>query len=338
MKSFLIVVAVVAFMAVAVRLLLQEDVSRLLATLRTSHRGLILLAVSTYFLSVLVWALRWRVALNSLCCRIRLRLLAAVVMVGIFLNNVTPVARMGGDPFGRVYLLQRLANAPYSAAMAASIGEHAYDPLFTVLLLTAGLYVHVRGTSSPLAALILLVGLLIAIAVGVGPRLFFKQKVGLTRLGHVLGAIAGWLSGRTDRQKIAHGVEAFYAGIYTTIDTWQRGLQIGAFTAAIWGMDVLRFYLIFIGLGYRPDIGTLLLASSLPVLVGLIPFLPGGLVIVEGSLVALFAARGVPLDVAVAVTIVERGISFVLSSIIGGVIFSYLGIKSAECNGPQEQK
>lgn len=331
-------VGVVAIVVFAVRLLLREDVADIFATLRASDRGVISLAVAIYFSSVFVWALRWRVALASLACRVRLRLLTAIVLSGIFLNNMTPIMRMGGDPFGRVYLLQKLANARYSAAMAASIGEHAYDPLFTVLLLTTGLFIHVRDASSPLGVLILIVGLATAVGVGVGPRIFFKQRIGLSGMGRALSRIGGWVWRRTDKQRIVQGVESFYAGIYTTIDTWQRGIQIGAFTAAIWAMDVLRFYVIFQGLGYRPDTGTLLLASSLPVLVGLIPFLPGGLVIVEGSLVAMFAARGVPLDVAVAVTMVERGISFVLSSIVGGLVFSYLGIRSAGSAGPQEQQ
>ena len=335
-KSILVVTAVIAVMAIAARLLLRENVHDLLETLRDLDPMLIGLAIAAYFASVFVWSLRWRIALSCLDCHVSIGTLASIILSGIFLNNVTPVMRVGGDPFGRVYLLQKLAHTRYSSSMATSIGEHAFDPLFTVLLLTGGLFLQSVDSSPWLAATVLAVGGAVTITVGFGPRLFFKQKVGLRGVGHLLGRISGWVWRRTDNQRIVQGVETFYSGVYTVINTWRRGFLIGGLTAVIWVLDVLRFYVIFLSLGHQPTLGMLLLASSLPVLLGLIPFLPGGLVIVEGSLVALFAAHGVPIEIAVAVTMIERGISFVLSSIVGGVFFSYLGIKSAGNTGPQE--
>jgi uncharacterized protein (TIRG00374 family) len=73
----------------------------------------------------------------------------------------------------------------------------------------------------------------------------------------------------------------------------------------------------------------LLIAASLPTIAGLIPFLPGGLVIVEGSFISIFALFGVPLNLAMAATLIERGISFVLSTMVGAGVFSYLGVKMA---------
>ncbi len=328
-KSVLIVAAVIAVMAVAVRLLLRENIRGLIASLAGLNRELLILAIAAYFVSVVVWSLRWQIALASLNSHVRLGILGSIVLSGIFLNNVTPIMRVGGDPFGRVYLLQKMAGTDYASSMAASIGEHALDPFFTVLLLTIGLFLHFLGVSTGLAVAVMAVGCAGTLLVGFGPRLFFKQRVGLKNVERLLGRISSRLWKTSDRQRVAQGVESFYAGVYTTIHTWRRGMMIGGLTALMWGLDVLRFYVIFLCLGYEPSLQVLLLASSLPVLLGLIPFLPGGLVIVEGSLVALFAAHGVPLEIAVAATVIERGISFVLSSVVGGAVFSYLGIRIA---------
>jgi len=125
------------------------------------------------------------------------------------------------------------------------------------------------------------------------------------------------------------GIETFYSSSYATIDKWKKVLSIGSLTLLIGVLDVFRLYTIFLALGYHPELSMLLVASSLPIIVGLIPLLPGGLVIVEGSLMSIFALFGVPLNLAMAATVIERGISFVLSTIVGAVVFSYLGVKMA---------
>jgi uncharacterized membrane protein YbhN (UPF0104 family) len=50
---------------------------------------------------------------------------------------------------------------------------------------------------------------------------------------------------------------------------------------------------------------------------------------VEGSMVSALTVLGVPLDLALAATVIERGISFVLSTMVGGAVFSYLGVRMA---------
>lgn len=334
-RTLLTIAVVIAVMGLAVWLLLHENFSSLLQSLRQADRVLIALAITTYFLSVLVWAYRWRIALASVGCHPPFAHLGPIILSAVFLNNMTPMMRLGGDPLGRVYLLQRTAHTPYAATLAASIGEHAFAPLLTVVLLTGG-FAFQFGQSSPLlASLMLMTGIMVATALALGPRYFFRARVGAKRVGAVLGRACSWIWKRADKDRIVRGVEAFYGGFYTTIDTPKKGLQIGGLTALIWAMDVFRFHLIFLSLGYQAPLGVLLLASSLPVVMGLIPFLPGGLVIVEGSLLAMFVAYGIPLETAVAVTIIERGISYLLSSIVGGVAFSFMGWRSTRYQSVQ---
>jgi uncharacterized protein (TIRG00374 family) len=93
----------------------------------------------------------------------------------------------------------------------------------------------------------------------------------------------------------------------------------------------MRIWIILFAFGpYSQNVSLVaapLLAVTIPLLAGAIPFLPGGLVLVEASMVGVFVACGIPLTIAVSATLVERSISYFLSTIVGAAATSYLGIK-----------
>jgi uncharacterized protein (TIRG00374 family) len=90
---------------------------------------------------------------------------------------------------------------------------------------------------------------------------------------------------------------------------------------------MMRIWVILFALGQQTSFAAPLLAVTIPLLAGLIPLLPGGLVLVEGSMVGVFLLCGVPPEIAIAATLIERAISYVLSTIVGAAAVSYLGIK-----------
>jgi len=328
-KSVFLIVLAIVLMALAGWFLARENLYQMLEVVRSANPAFIALAIAMFFLALGVWAIRWRTVLSFINCRTSFGTCYLILCAAMFLNNITPMVRVGGDPFGRVYMLHKLENTSYSSGMASSIGEHVFTPLVIVSFLIAGLLLQFGKGSLQLTLILIAAWVLAVLGTVFLPRLFFKKRIAARGISSIISRVLGWLRKGRNVQEIIAGTETFYSSSYATIDKGKKLFLIGSLTLLIMALDVFRFYSIFLALGYYPKFSMLLVAASLPIIVGTIPFLPGGLILVEGSLISIFALFGVPLDLAMAATLIERGISFVLSTIVGAGVFSYLGVKIA---------
>jgi glycosyltransferase 2 family protein len=325
---FLIVLAIV-LMAVAGWLLARENFYQMFEAIKSANGLLIGAAIAINFISLAAWAGRWQTALSFINCRVGFGARYRIICATVFLNNITPMARFGGDPFGRAYLLYKLENTSYPSALASIICEHALVPLVVVSFLMAGLLLQFGKGSLQLTLILIAAWALAALGTVLIPRLFFKKRIAVRSVSSITSRVLGWFGKRGKVQKTIEGIEAFYSSAYATMDKWEKVLLMVGWSLLIGSFDILQLYVIFLALGYHPTFSMLLVASSLPIIAGLIPLLPGGLVLVEGSLMSTFALFGVPLNLAMAATVIERGITFALSTIVGAVVFSYLGVKIA---------
>lgn len=333
---FVVILAIV-LMAIGGWLLSRENFYEMLEVIRNANYLLIGSAIALYFINLALWAGRWQTALSFINCRIGFGSRYLIICATVFLNNISPGARVGGDPFGRIYMLRKLENMSYSTSMASLIGEFALTPLIVVSFLMVGLLLQFGKASLQLSLILMAAWVLAALGTVFIPRLFFKKRIAIKGISRVMGRVLGWFRKRNDVQATLGGIEAFYSSTYTIMDKWQKVLSIGGWTLLIAVSDILRLSAIFLALGYHPTLSTLLVASTLSIIVGLVPLLPGGLILVEGSLISVLALLGVPLDVAMAATLIERGITFVLSTIVGAGVFSYLGVKMAAKSEVQNQ-
>jgi uncharacterized membrane protein YbhN (UPF0104 family) len=115
-----------------------------------------------------------------------------------------------------------------------------------------------------------------------------------------------------------------------------RGLIAGAAANIIFDMGTL--YLLFVAAGHPVGAGILLAGYGLPLLLGKVSFLPGGVGIVEGTMAVLYDGLGVPDAVTVVVILAYRLISFWLPTLLGFPMVPYLQriARRAKHNGIQE--
>ncbi|HJU66714.1 MAG TPA: flippase-like domain-containing protein [Gemmatimonadaceae bacterium] len=107
---------------------------------------------------------------------------------------------------------------------------------------------------------------------------------------------------------------------------WHQPLLGGVANA---GFDIVTLYGLFLAARYDVGVGTLLAGYGLPQLLARVAFLPGGVGVVEGGMVALYRALGVPATTAVLAVLVYRALSFWLPMLLGFLMATVLQRRSA---------
>ncbi|WP_024795670.1 lysylphosphatidylglycerol synthase transmembrane domain-containing protein [Tomitella biformata] len=88
-----------------------------------------------------------------------------------------------------------------------------------------------------------------------------------------------------------------------------------------WVADIACLGFACLAVGAEPGLAGLAIAYAAAKAVGAIPLAPGGLVFVEGTLIAALVASGLTSAKAVAAVLIYRLVSFILVAIIGWIIF-----------------
>jgi len=327
-KSFL-VISLISLVAVAVVVLaLRENLNSMLQALYRANFLYVPLAVLAYLSGLLIWALRWRVTLFSAGYRLSVRSIYLIIFSGIFVNNITPFTYAGGDPLARTYILKKTQNVSYSSGFATILAEYVFDLPLYISLVIFGFLISLKQMSFGYATFMLLLWL----AFMVGWSFFFNRilssSAGTKRIARLVSKLAKIFHRRLKTAKLERNIKEFYSSSQQIIKSRKVIFYVIILTIAVLVAVLTRLYFIFQALGYTPTLTMLFFAITLPVLVGMIPALPGGLGTVDAALVSVFLFSGVPFEIAVSAVLIERSITFVFSTAVGSAAFYYLGLKN----------
>ena len=154
-----------------------------------------------------------------------------------------------------------------------------------------------------------------------------RNKFASKRVGGFVMRLIKRIRKGTKTRRITGGISRFYTDAQTIVSRRTIVVTVILFSVTLWTISVLRLFIIFQALGYTPSISMIILAATVPWIVGLLPLLPGGLGTVDAALVSVFLIFGAPLDLALSAALIERAISFVFSTIAGAGALSYLTFK-----------
>lgn len=281
------------------------------------------LAVICIFLTILSWAFKWDVFIKNGGYKVHLLSLLGNLSVGIAINNLTPVAKFGGEPV-RIYLLKEKDDIPTRVGSATVLAELTIEFILSVLFVIISILLIALLGNTPLwLSLILVIFLALSIVGFVGIFGIYSRRKFISKM--IL-----WFTNKIKR------VTPFREKILTWYREFQKAFRKGFkdkrsfFIALLFGIlmkvfDIMKFIFIFMALGYPISIIQIFIALGVSVMLLSIPATPGSLGIWEGGMISALIFIGIPLEIAATAVFLERLVWFWGITIFGGVMGVYYG-------------
>jgi len=286
------------------------------AGLRHARPAFVVAAVIAQAASLGCYALLCRQILAALGARIRFRLAADVVLASFFVSHLTPF----GSATGTVVNVDTLEAEGIDAAttgeaigLTSLVSTVALIALFGIgFVATAGR--HVSHTYLMIAGIALgLVVAVLAAILGIGSH---PEIAG--RAGRWAASVARHVKPGIDPDKVAE-TSSRLASLARSALTGRAFLASSAFASADLLFDLLSLDLVF--LGYQPGFGPLAVAYAAANIASAIPVTPGGLGVVEVTMVAITVGFGAPRPTAVLAVLGYRIVNYWLPLIPGAVAY-----------------
>jgi len=273
--------------------MIMEGYINILKSLNKTGLELIILALVLYYISTAIYALRWKIILDSMGKNVPLIDLLKAVLSSIFVNNVTPISRGGGEIL-RVIWISKKYKIPLSLSTVSILYERIMEAFPVTILLFLGLTYFARH-------IIYFVSLAIFVVV-----LIWLNWEELTKLSVKI------INVKLTAEELMD--------IISLKRKFSLNILVVGLSSVVWFLDMLRLKLIALAFGWNPSIRFLAIVSLANLIFGLMAFTPGGIGIVEGGLIGTLTYFGIPPTLALSITLIERFISYVLSSMVGGII------------------
>jgi uncharacterized protein (TIRG00374 family) len=288
------------------------------AGLRHARPVFVAAAIVAQAVSLGCYALLYRRVLASLGARLRFRVAAEVTLSTFLISHVTPF----GSATGTLLNVSTLEAEGIGASttgeaigLTSLVSTVALIALFgTGLIATAGR--HVSATYLRIAGIALvLVVLVLAIAFLVGAHPGIAERAGRRAARwarHVRPSVDPEKAAQTSKRLVMLARSAL---------TGRAFLESYGFASADLLFDLLSLDLMFLAFRYQPGFGPLAVAYAAANIASAIPITPGGLGVIEVTLVAITVGFGAPRATAVIAVLGYRVVNYWLPLLPGALAY-----------------
>jgi uncharacterized protein (TIRG00374 family) len=294
------------------------------AGLRHARPAFLAAAIVAQALSLGSYAQLYRRVLAALGARIRFRLAADVILATFFVSHLTPFGSATGTLVNASTLESEgiaAATTGEAIALTSLTSTIALIILFgTGFVATAGRHVSRQYLIIAGAALFLVVAVLAAvIAVGNHPSI-------AGRAGRWAATVARHVWRGIDPEQVGQTSSRLASLARTALTGRDFAVSFG-FASGDLLFDLLSLDLVFLALRYQPGFGPLAVAYAAANIASAIPLTPGGLGVIEVTLVAVTVGFGAPRATAVLAVLGYRIVNYWLPLIPGAIAYIRLRLR-----------
>ncbi len=304
-------------------------IDQVVDALKMANMGIIALAIAAQIFTYFLYTLRWQILNRLADMDVGIKKLLPMVLVGLAVNNITPSGRGGGEPV-RAYLLAKADDDyHFEDSFATVVADRALDTFPFVVLAAITIASMALFFNLDLWLLVVMVLAVIAIIAILIMLIYMciNPNFGKRVDGWIIGLVRRFY--KKNSENLENQIHKSIFGFQETMKLLmsnKKGLAITlVLSFVIWFFEIFRVYLVFLAFGARVNpivIGEVFIIACL---VGMIPLLPGGLGAIDGLMIVFYSAAGIPASVSAAATVIERLISFWMTTIIGMVLMPYYG-------------
>jgi glycosyltransferase 2 family protein len=291
-----------------------------------------LLASASYFIFLLIWNIRWKYTMKGFIDAKFFHLLK-VLFAGTFLNTITPGTGIGGEPI-RAYYLKKKYKKPKTKFLGYILADKTFNLLgFLIYLIFSLISINLvlnialkpRLISTSAVIIILMIAILFILA---WKHANFKSNW----LAKKLFKIRSIKKKFKKREKFKLFVEKRVKNLASSMkDVFKEKKKVyfGIGTSLLSRLfEFLAAYLIFLSLGVEVNFIAVITVVTISTLLGDISPTPGGIGIVEGSMILLYTAVGLPAALAATAALLTRVVYYLLTIGLGGLSLLWLRTNS----------
>ena len=304
-------------------------IDQVLNALKIANIYHVILAILLQFFTYFLYTFRWEIINKVADKDLGFKKLLPMVLVSLSVNNITPSGRGGGEPV-RAYLLTKEGGGPFSETFATVIADRALDTFpFIILAIITIIALITHLTLNPIIVVVMIAAVIaIIIIVFLIVYMSINENFG-NKIINWISKLAIKIFKKKDPDNIRKQVSVAINGFQDTMRSMVKNKNILYYALPlsffIWFIEILRVYIVFLAFGCSVTpvlIGEVFIVASL---IGMIPALPGGLGAVDGVMILLYSSSGISPSISAAATVVERLISFWMTTIIGFLVLPFYG-------------
>ncbi|MBU0466834.1 MAG: flippase-like domain-containing protein [Nanoarchaeota archaeon] len=292
----------------------------------------LILAILSYLCYFLIWNARWQHTMKGFV-NARYFSLLRILFAGVFVNTITPGTGIGGEPV-RAYYLKKKYKHPKTKFLGYILADKTFNVIafaifivFSLIFLSFFLKIpSIAKTISFTILAALVIFTIILLLVWKNSRYemrwlaekFYKIKSIRKRFNN-LPHLEKYLTRKTHNFTI----------VFKEVVTDKHKIYFGIILSIILRLfEYLAVYLIFLSLGVNMNFISIIVVVTLSHLLGDLSPTPGGIGVVEGSMILLYSAIGIPPALAAVVALLTRVIYYFYTLLLGGLSLLWLKLAS----------